>query len=174
MKKITVLLFALILPLLFSNCTTRMVDFTIISTKNIDLAKGATFVRGKNRVEGEDMIHWIIYIPIGKPNIKEAVDEAIESTPGCIALLDGVLYSRFWWIPFIYGQQYYLVEGTPLIDPSLAFNEIDDYSKIIMDRKGNVIKTVKITPEEFQLKKKKFSNKFDLAKFVENSKPVTN
>ena len=170
MKKITVLLFTLILPLLFGNCTRRLVDFTIISTKNIDLSKGATFVRGKNRVEGKDMVHWIIFIPTGKPNIKEAVDKAIESTPGCIALLDGVLYSTFWWIPYIYGQQYFLVEGTPLIDPSLAYNEIeiDDYSKIIMDRKGNVIRTVKITPEEYQLKKKKFSNKFELAKLVEN------
>ena len=170
MKKITILLFTLILPLLFSNCTRRLVDFTIISTKNIDLSKGATFVRGKNRVEGKDMVHWIIIIPTGKPNIKEAVDKAIESTPGCIALLDGVLYNTFWWIPYIYGQQYFLVEGTPLIDPSLAYNkiEIDDYSKIIMDKKGNVIKTVKITPEEFQLKKKKFSNKFELDKLVEN------
>ena len=166
MKKITVLLFALILPLLFSNCTRRLVDFTIISTKNIDLSKGATFVRGKNRVEGKDMVHWIIIIPTGKPNIKEAVDKAIESTPGCIALLDGVLYSKLWWIPLIYGQQYFLVVGTPLIDPSLAYNEIeiDGYSKIIMDKKGNVIRTEKITQEEFQLIKNKFFKNVELAK----------
>ena len=36
------------------------------------------------------MVHWIIFIPTGTVNIKEALDKAIESTPG-VALLDGVI-----------------------------------------------------------------------------------
>jgi hypothetical protein len=53
------------------------------------------------------------------------MDNAIESVPGAVALLDGVLNHNFWYIPYIYGQESYDVEGTPLIDPLLLKN----YSK---------------------------------------------
>ena len=60
--------------LLVSACTTRLVDFTIISTKNLDLSKGASFERGRARVEGVDRVYIIVLIPTGTPNMKEAVD----------------------------------------------------------------------------------------------------
>ena len=49
--------------------------------------------------------------------MKEATDRAIESVPGAVALVDGVVYARGWW--FIFGESTYIVEGLPLIDPSL-------------------------------------------------------
>ena len=101
-------------------CTTRLVDFTVISTKNVDLSRAASFQRGKARVEGIDKVHIIIFIPIGGPNMKEAIDRALEKVPGAIALVDGVVYSYAWYIPYIYGQSMFVVEGLPLIDPSLA------------------------------------------------------
>jgi hypothetical protein len=103
---------------LLSGCSTRVADFTIISSKNIDLSKGMNFKRGSTRVKGEDLKH-IIIIPTTHPNAKEAMDKAIESVPGCVALTDGVLNHNLWWIPYIYGQESYEVEGTPLIDPDL-------------------------------------------------------
>jgi hypothetical protein len=101
-------------------CTNRLVDFTIISTKNVDLSKGASFQRGRARVEGEDRVYIIVLVPTGTPNMKEAVDRAIESVPGAVALLDGVLTQNFWYIPYVFGTSAFLVEGTPLIDPSLV------------------------------------------------------
>ncbi len=118
MRNIAVLM--IIFMFSFAGCTTRLVDFTMISSKNIDLSKAATFKRAKSRAEGEDMVHWIIFVPVGTPSAKEALDRAIESVPGAVALVDGVITGHFWWIPYIYGQQKYVVEGTPLIDPSLA------------------------------------------------------
>ena len=47
------------------------------------------------------------------------MDRAIESQPGAVALVDGVVSFKSWIIPFIYGQQKYIVEGSPLIDPKL-------------------------------------------------------
>jgi hypothetical protein len=44
------LLIAACLLLLFSNCTQRITDFTILSSKNINLANGPNMIRGKNRV----------------------------------------------------------------------------------------------------------------------------
>jgi hypothetical protein len=113
---VAVLLSAVIL----AGCTTRLVDFTVISTKNIEWNRANEYRRLSDRVEGEDLVHWIIIIPTGVPSLEEAVDEAIESVPGAVALLDGVLLSKFWWIPYVYGQQSYIVEGTPLVDPQLA------------------------------------------------------
>ena len=72
-------------------CSQRITDFTIISTKNIDLSRGAEFTKGSQRVEGEDTKHIIILFPTGIPSTKEAIDRAIEGTPGAVALLDGVL-----------------------------------------------------------------------------------
>ena len=121
MKKIIYLFISLsLVSVTFNSCSNRVLDFTLISSKNVDLSKGATFERGRSRVEGEDKVHWIICFPTRVLDIKEALDKAIESTPGCVALLDGVIYTKFWWIPYIYGQQKATIEGTPLIDPSLV------------------------------------------------------
>ena len=80
-----------ILALGLSGCTTRFVDYTMLSTKNMDLSKAGTYKRGANRVRGEDTQMIIIFIPTASaPNVKEATDRAIESVPGAVALVDGV------------------------------------------------------------------------------------
>ena len=103
-----------------SGCTTvnRICDFTIISSKNIDLSRDANFKRGTTRVKGEDMVSNSGFIPV-IPNMKTAIDKAIESTPGTVALLDGVISQKTttWRVG-------YIVEGTPLIDPALLTDTI--------------------------------------------------
>ncbi|MGZ6519130.1 MAG: hypothetical protein ACXVED_16195, partial [Bacteroidia bacterium] len=71
------------------------------------------------RIKGEDKKSIVIFIPTGVPNVKEAMDNAIESTPGAVALVDGVVTEYKWYIPYIYGEFGYEVEGTPLLDPVL-------------------------------------------------------
>jgi hypothetical protein len=109
---------AMIACLLLSGCTTRFVDYTLLSTKNVDLSKASTFKRTPNRVTGEDNRYWFLCIPLGSPpNLKTAVDRAIESVPGSVTLVDGVVSARNWW--FIIGEGAIIVEGTPLVDPSI-------------------------------------------------------
>jgi hypothetical protein len=102
-----------------AGCTTRLVDFTMISTKNVDWSRADEFKRTGGRVVGEDIARMIVVIPTGMPNMKEAIDRAIESVPGGVALVDGVVSSKFWTI-LIYAEQSFVVEGTPLVDPRLA------------------------------------------------------
>ena len=90
-------------------------DMTIISTKSFELVDMANYEKLPDRVEGEDLSHIIIFIPMGVPFIKEAIDKAIEETPGCIGLADAVLYLKWFYIPFIYGQFRYVLEGTPIV-----------------------------------------------------------
>lgn len=146
--KINFLYLALIL-IVFNGCTYRILDFTIVSTKNIDLTKIGTFKRTNTRTEGKDVAHIILYIP-GTPNMKEAIDRAIEKIPGAVALVDGVIYNKYWWAG-VYGQNIYVAEGTPIIDPSLADNStnLPDYSFVKFDKKGNVIEHKKISKEEY-------------------------
>jgi hypothetical protein len=50
--------------------------------------------------------------------MKEAVDRAIEQVPGAVALVDGVIKTEGYWF-ILFGQNSIIVEGLPLIDPSL-------------------------------------------------------
>jgi hypothetical protein len=167
MKTTKILMLAMITSLFFG-CTQRIVDFTMISTKNVDLSKASTFQRGKTRVQGQDVAHMIIYFPIGVPNMKQAIDKALQNTPGAIALVDGVVFYKSWWA-VLYGQNIYVVEGTPLIDPSLAMNStsIPDYSVIKIDKKGNVKERKVITNNEY------FALKSKIVKNI-NHEPVEN
>jgi len=166
MKK-NVILLLVCATFIFSSCTYHIFDFTIISTKNIDLSKGATFERDKQRIEGVDMVHWIIIIPNGDPHIQEAIDRAIESIPGCVALLDGVVSGKWWYIPYIYGQQSFIVEGTPLIDPSLVFNpdDIPTYGKIEVEKNGEIKSIKNITSTEYLALKNKIVKDSKMIKY---------
>lgn len=146
----SIFLLPLVALLMLTGCTVRVVDFTIISTKNFDYTRGGSFKRGPQRVHGRDLAHWIIIVPTRQIDMKEAIDNAIESVPGCVALLDGVVYQKFWWIPYVYGQQSYVVEGTPLIDPSFTMGNTGDlYHRIVLDSHGKIRKTETITAERF-------------------------
>lgn len=142
---------------ILSGCVTRLADFTLISTKNIDLTRGASFKRAQSRVTGQDIVSIIIIIPTGVPNMKTAIDKAIESVPGAIALVDGVLSQKVWYIPYIFGQSGYVVEGTPLIDPALNTAAGLQSNRIIsrLDSKGNVIETKYVSKTEYEAFKKK-------------------
>ena len=114
MKKLSFLLLVAVLTVSFSGCTHRLVDFTIISSKNIPLEDvTGRLKRAPNRVKGKDTSHMVLYFPIGFPNMKEAIDRAIEQYPGAVGLVDGVVKQNSWWT-ILYGQNSYIVEGTPI------------------------------------------------------------
>lgn len=97
--------------LFMSGCTTRILDFTIISSKNTNI-KVKDSARGE-RVSGEDMAVYFIF-PFGQPQVKSAVDRAIEKAgPGYDALLDGVIYYKY-NVFVLFGTFGYSVEGTPI------------------------------------------------------------
>lgn len=98
---------------LLCSCSHRLVDFTLISTKNVPISRSAELEKADKRVKGQDSKGVILSIPLGMPNMKEAIDRAIESYPGAIALSDGVIYSKGWSC-FFYGKNKYVVEGTPV------------------------------------------------------------
>ncbi len=155
--KILKLLTMTITVILFSSCSQKLLNFKLISSKNVDLSKASTFVKGKDKVEGNDVVHIIVIIPTGKINFNKALDMAIGSVPGCVALLDGSIYSKFWFIPYIYGKQTAVIEGIPLIDPSLVYNSNDlpKYGKVELNKQGEIKKTQSISATEYYSLKSK-------------------
>ena len=97
-------------PLLLCGCSVRLLDFTLLSSKNVEM-RVPQEAKGK-RVTGIDTVPVVVF-PIGVPNLKEAVDRAIESAgPEYDALIDGVVYSEQHF--FLIGTLGYKVEGTPV------------------------------------------------------------
>lgn len=140
---------------LFTGCSQRVIDFTIISSKNVDLTNAASFKRGPARVEGKDSKPIIFFIPLGTPNTKEAVDRAIESVPGAVALTDGVITYKYF--VFIFGQMSYLVEGTPLIDPALAANTTDTGPRVsVIDPATGQPRLLEVSESDYRVVKRAY------------------
>ena len=110
-----------------AGCTTRLVDFTAISTKNVKLPKTGI----GSRTEGKDCVYMILGIPTGVPNMKEAIDRAIESAGREYdALVDGVLFHTF-WTAILIGEICYKIEGTP-INTKVSVSMNDDQREHLM------------------------------------------
>jgi hypothetical protein len=105
---------------LFSGCVTRMGHFTIISTRGVDWDRAAGFVRQEQRIHGEDLCRIIIVAPSkSMVYIDAAVDDALGQIPGAIALVDVVISYKNFYLPFIYGEMGFMIEGRALIDPAV-------------------------------------------------------
>jgi len=93
------LLFFGIVAIMLQACSARILDFTVISSKNVNLPvkKDAPRVKGK-----------------AGSTVKEAVDRAIEGAgPGYDAIIDGVVYAKSYYA-VLYAWTRYRVEGTPI------------------------------------------------------------
>lgn len=120
MKKFS-LIIILLTSIILTGCISREGTFSFISTRNIDWSRVAEYQRSNERVEGEDQADIIIFIPTKSDiTIADAVDQALAKVPGAVALVDAVVSSRMFYIPYIYGQMAYIVEGSVLIDPKLV------------------------------------------------------
>jgi hypothetical protein len=95
------------LAFIFSSCSQRLVDFTVISSKN----HGLKFDKSKGtRVTGKSFG----FLGIGA-NIKDAMDKALQSAgPQFDLLIDGVVKMESY--PFVAG---YVVEGTAISSSDL-------------------------------------------------------
>jgi hypothetical protein len=95
--------------LVLDGCTTRLGDFSVLSTKNVDV----TGLKPGDRMVGEDCQTIILYpyFPLGEPNWKNAMDQALEKGKGDV-MVDIVLTVKAWGIPLIFGQNCIEIEGT--------------------------------------------------------------
>ncbi|APU30799.1 hypothetical protein UYA_14150 [Ectopseudomonas alcaliphila JAB1] len=111
MKK--ALLITIVGAVMASGCTIRVADMTVGSTKNYNL-NSANFVKGA-RVVGEDK-YPVILFPTGIPNMKTAIDKAIEKDKCAVGLSDLVISQLNH--SFLIGTIGIRAEGNLIIDAS--------------------------------------------------------
>lgn len=114
MKKLALLL---LVSGLLNSCANRLLDVTVLSTKNIDLNNLSGYTSNTNqRVTGSSTTPIISVAPLGYPSAKEAADRAVERNGSqCVGLANATFTAKYWWIPFIYGQITLEVEGDPIM-----------------------------------------------------------
>lgn len=87
-------------------CTIRLGDFTVLSTKNVDVSA----VKPGDRFSGEDCANTVLVFPLGDPNWKTAMDQALEKGKGDI-LIDSVVTFKY-WTAILFGQRCVIIDGT--------------------------------------------------------------
>lgn len=100
--------------LLLSGCSIRVADLTVGSTKNYNI-NGNKFITGP-RVTAEDS-YPVVLFPLGIPNMKTAIDKAIENDKCAVGLSNLVITQLNH--AFIFGKIGIRAEGNLIIDKSL-------------------------------------------------------
>ena len=98
----------IILAIFITSCTARLGDFSVLSTRNVDI--GGNYILVDRNVEGVEKIPIIIFFPLGYPNVENAIDEALKSAGGDL-MTDAVLTYEWFYIPYLYGEQKYIITG---------------------------------------------------------------
>jgi hypothetical protein len=110
----------------FTGCTKRIGDFTMVTTKNYETKTQYKMV---GRMEGKS-VKMIIFIPLGTPDLKDAVDDAIQAGNG--VYLANAVIEQMTWYALIVGQTGYIVTGDvyaaadrgDLLDPNIEKFEL--------------------------------------------------
>ncbi|MDH4564096.1 hypothetical protein E8F06_24085 [Pseudomonas sp. BN411] len=97
-----------------TGCTNRIADLTVASTKNFNM--NSTALETGRRVEGTDTIA-VVLLPLGEPNIKEAIDRAVEKERCAVGLSNVVIDQEFFI--FLVGYVKLNVEGNLILDRAL-------------------------------------------------------
>lgn len=117
MNKIILVLSVAIMSAISTGCTSvRVLDATIASSKNMDIKKSLHRVDSKVRVTGVDEKTMYVLTLMDFPNMKNAMDDAIEKNSECVGLSDVVVHFEQIYIPFIIHNQKYIVEGNPIYE----------------------------------------------------------
>lgn len=161
MKK---LLLLTTIVILLSGCTQKVFDFAILSTKKIDFSKAQYLERSSQRVEGIDKVYIIIFIPTGQVDVEQAIDNAINKIPNCVALLDGALYTKSFWIPYIYGESSAIIKGTPLVLSEKSNDRTPIYGTIKMSENGEVSDYREISSKRYDLLKNRILKSNNVSK----------
>jgi hypothetical protein len=101
--------------LLFSGCTHRLGNMTVVSTNNIDGLKAE--VKSEQRIIGESCNYTAIIFPFGdfENRLQIATDKALDNGHNAglkgDVLVNAKIDVNAWYIPFIYGQNCLRVQG---------------------------------------------------------------
>jgi len=92
--------------LVLDGCSLRLGDFTVLSTKNVDVSG----VKQGDRFSGEHCINRVLGFPLGEINWKTAMDQALEKGKGDI-MIDAVVSYKYWTV-ILFAEECVIMDGT--------------------------------------------------------------
>jgi hypothetical protein len=116
-----ILTIVLVFTVFFTGCVTRIGDFTVMSSKNVDLSRLGEFSRSSKTIKGTDSLITVLgFITVkSQVDLKKALDNALSKIPGAQALVDvRIDVRRLNFLLFEIDS--YIVSGTVLIDPRVV------------------------------------------------------
>ena len=113
--------FVLAFCAIMSGCRYTEVTDGVISTRGIEFGSPDKTYRidYSRRICGYDRRHIVFVIPLGgPPSLDEAVDAALDKVQGqfAVGLASAQVRSRWFYIPYVYGQSWYSAEGYPIYE----------------------------------------------------------
>ncbi len=130
----------IILLLTLASCSARLGDFTILSSRNVELQGEHSLVQ--RNVEGSDGTTWLLLIiPIGKPNLRQAVDDMLARHQADF-LTNVILYKRSWSI-IIVGWDGFVITADAWRNGGAPMGSITDPSRV---RGGRDYELVELSP----------------------------
>ena len=109
-----ILLISILVILSMTGCSTKS-HFTYISNQLFNRNDFSTDIEEDKvpLVKGEDTTHVILFIPTKMTiTLNEALDDAFDQAPHRDLLKDVNTTFCWWYIPYIYGQAYWNIEGS--------------------------------------------------------------
>lgn len=102
---------SLTLSLILAGCSWHIADMSVASTQH-SAQDMRQIVKGQ-RVTGESYAPYVL-VPLGMPNIKDALDQAIQSDHCAVGLSDVIVREQYYAL--LVGVVGYEVEGNLMID----------------------------------------------------------
>ena len=117
MKKILHLAIIFSLAVATGYCSSAEGSYAILSSKEVDFSK--EYKQQESKVIGKKSVPLIIVFPLGNTSVgalmKGAVEDAIQKSDAAY-LGEVTVTSTFFYIPFIYGNIEYTVEGKAFVE----------------------------------------------------------
>lgn len=109
MKKI---MFGMLLSvLLLSGCVTRTGGVTVMSDRNVNTKNvNINELPQKKYIVGESSKWRILFLTLGTPTLKEALEDALNKGDGDL-LIDASVYETY-WSAWLFGKKGYELRGT--------------------------------------------------------------
>ena len=152
MKRWSVLVLVAVIPFVSMGCTQRLGDFTLMSTRNVDI--GGQYVES-GVCEGEDLKLIILIFPTGVPNMEDAADRCMRSANSDL-MTNVVVRSKV--VYFVVGAQTgYIIEGegwrkatsSDLLDPNKKIYELaSSENGLVLEPVGGSGETVTVYDQQ--------------------------
>ncbi len=111
MKTALIALSLLLLP----SCVVSHGNFTVLSNKIIDTKSFHVDTNKKMKnATGKDVAHIVFVVPTkANPNLNDALNDVFRNTDSDL-MTDVEIKEWFWYVPYIYGQYGWSVQGDAL------------------------------------------------------------